>query len=223
MTDRHPGDMFQIKQRMPGYFRQELQRANRLLGDSLPNPKSTPGALPTIDGPIHPAGVRIILSLGENRLGHFRVPVVETVKISDDQRSALAYSANPRTIKAQVLQSWLAQIYPPAVMDGHGGMRSISGELTWTPAGRDQSHRFATLRGSVRFELDNRERISYQGPLDLVLSYSQDNDSLETLCGILQTRFPRNDQRGHPVERVSMTATLQSTPDSNISLAGKQP
>ncbi len=212
MTDRHPGDMYQIKKRMPGYFVQELERAARSLG-TIPARQSTRShQLPTVQGDGVPAGMRIYVTCGQNRLGHFQVPVVETAKLTQEQRAALAYTNQTRKIPAQTLRSWLAVMYPPAVMDGHGGMNQVTGELVWQAAGENDTARFATLRGTIRFELDNRSRITYQGPLELVLRYGKLGDSLEEVRGVLETKFPRMDQRGGVAEKVTMKVALESLP-----------
>ena len=207
MTDQHPAPIHEIKKRMPGYFAEELDKAAGLMGAVATAPKKSSGlVLPTVDG----FGVRIYVSLGENRLQHFRVPTVEAVSISSEERQALRYQGRSCQMDARVLQRWLAQMYPPAVMDGHGGMEKISGTLTYTPAGASKTHRFASLRGTVQFELDNRTRITYQGAFEMVLQYPSSDIEVESVAGILTSSIPRVDQRGKSVERVSMQVALET-------------
>ena len=162
--------------------------------------------LPTAKDP----AIRIYVTLGENRLYHFLVPTVEAVSINEQEKQALRYSATPQKVEAEVLKRWLAQMYPPAVMDGHGGMERVSGTLTYSTAGENKTHRFATLRGTVRFELDNQTRITYQGPFDLVLHYKKTSDELVSVVGTVTSKIPRTDMRGNAVEHVPMTVAIES-------------
>jgi len=209
MTDNHPADMFEIKKRMPGYFVQELKKAARSMNlTQAATSRSKESHLPAATDP----ALRVFVSLGENRLSHFQVPTVEALSIDESEKQALRYSATPQKLEAQTLKRWFAQMYPPAVMDGHGGMDNVSGTLSYQSAGENDTHRFATLRGTVRFELDNKTRITYQGPCDIVLRYSKTSDELESVSGLVTTRIPRVDPRGKTVETVSMAAVLESIP-----------
>lgn len=198
--------MHEIKKRMPIYFKQELNHAARLM-DFTPKPGTAPvkAYLPTATTP----GIRVYLTLGENRMQHFMVPTVEAVSIQADEQAALRYQLSSRKLDATVLKRWLATMYPPAVMDGHGGMEKVSGSLTYTLAGESASHRYATLRGTVKLELDNTSRISYQGPCNLVLRYTKESDELESVWGTFTTKIPRVDQRGNSVEHVPMTVAIE--------------
>ena len=209
MTDKHPGDMLAIKKRMPGYFVQELNKAASMmnLSKSSTSRSSTPH-LPTAALP----AIRIYLTLGENRLGHFQVPVVEAVSINDTEKQSLRYRSSTTKVEAEKLHRWFAQIYPPAVMDGHGGMDQVTGLLTYQPAGDDATHRYATLRGPVQLTLDNKTHITYQAACDLVLRYSRTSDELESVMGMVTTRIPRVNPQGKTVETVPMTVAIESIP-----------
>jgi len=209
MTDRHPGPMHELKKRMPSYFVQELNKAGKEMGIPVSTTSRTiTPSLPTAKDP----AVRIYVTLGENRMNHFMVPIVEAVSINEKEQKALRYSAQTHKIDAAVLERWLAQMYPAAVMDGHGGMNQITGTLTYTSAGENESHRYAVLRGNVRFELDNQTKITYQGPFDLVLRYSKTSDELESVWGTMTTKIPRADMKGKTVEMVSMSVAIESIP-----------
>lgn len=196
---------------MPGYFIQELNKVGKELGvaNSTVSRTITP-CLPTTKEP----GVRIYVILGENRMNHFLVPIIEAVAINEKEQQILRYTGQTHKVEAQALKRWLAQMYPTAVMDGHGGMNQITGTLTYTSAGENELHRYAVLRGNVRFELDNKTRISYQGPFDLVLRYTKTSEELESVWGTMTTKVPRADMKGKTVEMVAMTVALEPIPKS---------
>jgi hypothetical protein len=204
MTDIHPAPMHELKKRMPTYFTEELKKASKQAGASIATPRSIVH-LPTVDKP----GVRIYVTLGANRMNHFQVPVVEAVAWNDAEKEALKYRDEKQTIDAEVLRRWLAQMYPPAVMDGHGGMDKVTGTVHYTPAGESATHRYAVLKGKVTFHLDNATRISYQGPFDLVLRYSKTSVELEACWGTMTTSIPRHNPQGKVAEMVPMTVALE--------------
>lgn len=192
---------------MPSYFVQELNKASKELGiSSTVTSRTITPCLPTAKDP----GIRIYVTLGENRLNHFMVPIVEAVSLDEKEQQTLRYSDESKKVDASVLKRWLAQMYPAAVMDGHGGMNQVTGTLTYTPAGENETHRYAVLRGNVRFELENQTKITYQGPFDLVLRYGKSNDELDSVWGTMSTKIPRADMKGKTVEMVSMTVAIES-------------
>lgn len=206
MTDRHPGNIGDIKKRMPSYFLEQLADAGKQLGIPDQQRQRTATAhLPTTAEP----GIRLFVSLGENRLQHFAVPVVEAVAFQDTEKQTLRYQTGKQSIDAKVIQRWLAPMYPPAVMDGHGNLDKVAGTLEYQTAGESATHRYAILRGTVQLYLDNTTRISYQGPLDLVLRYSKTSDALEAVWGTYSTRVPRHNQQGKAVETVTMTVAIE--------------
>lgn len=206
MTDLHPAPMHDLKKRMPGYFKQELSRAAAKMNftPAIPTTKPTPH-LPTASAP----GIRVYVTMGENRMQHFMVPTVEAVSIDQEEQKQLRYPAEARKMEATVVKRWLATMYPPAVMDGHGGMDQVKGTLTFTPAGENATHRFATVRGTVKLQLDNVSKISYQGPLDLMLQYKKDSDEVVAVWGLFTSKVPRGDQRGKAVEYVNLTSAIE--------------
>lgn len=207
MTDRHPAPMGDLKKHMPSYFVQELARAARSMGFTTTSAAAKARHLPTTTEP----GLRLYLTLGENRMQHFAVPVVEAVTLGEAEKKALRYRAESFTLDATSLQRWLAPIYPPAVMDGHGGMESITGTLRVTPAGSSATHRYALVKGTIRFQLDNTSRISYSGPLELLCRYPVGSDELDAVWGTMKTSIPRHNQQGKTVETVSLTVAIEPT------------
>jgi hypothetical protein len=205
MTDRHPAPMGDLKKRMPGYFVQELERAARTMGFTKTTAAAKTRHLPTTTEP----GLRLYLTLGENRMQHFAVPVVEAVTYGDAEKGTLRYRSEAYTLEATALQRWFAPIYPPAVMDGHGGMERVSGTLSVTPAGSSTTHRYAIVKGTFRFQLDNTSRITYAGPVELLCRYPKDSVELDAVWGVLKTSIPRHNQQGRTVETVSLTVAIE--------------
>lgn len=201
-------------ERMGQFLKDQLDRATA--GMELPRavPAKKTLTLPDVTGAGKPNGVRVYLSFSANKINHFRVPVVEAVPLSAAQWQPLSYPASPGTLDAKVFHPWLEQIYPPAVMDGLGGFRSITGTLTFQPAGADKEFRYALVRGPVAFVLDNEFALRYQGQLELVLKYRQDSPDVVMLRGALTAKVPRQEFKGpRTVEYVTMTAAIESRPE----------
>lgn len=218
LTNRH-GDMGDMKRRMPNFFLRQLDLAEARLELPAKVAEKKTLTLPTVAGAGDPAGVRVYLRFGENNLGHFQVPTVEAVALGKAEREALRFSDQPRTLSAAMLKSWLCQCYPPAVMDGMGGFRQISGTLTWKPAGQDANYRYAIISGIVSFELDNQGRAKYEGPLEMALRYRGDKRELADFRGVLSTIVPKQNPQGIPVEWIDMAVTIESLSGTPV-LAG---
>lgn len=168
--------------------------------------------LPDVDGADQPAGVRIYLTFGKNRLNHYRTPTVEAVKFTDAMRVALKYPDKSRSVSADDLRPILEQFYPPAIMDGHGGCREIVARLTLSPAGADGGKRLALLKGEVDIELDNKNATRYAGPVTIALTYGEDGQ-LKSMRGVGTWEFPKHNPQGQVVETIKMTAAIESRPE----------
>ena len=209
--DNNPGSLDFDQRRMGQYLKDQIDQST--VGMKLPKVavKKTL-TLPDITGTTQPAGVRLFVSFEDNRMHHYRVPVVETVAIQEAERKALRLPTETRTIQAADLRRWLEQYYPPAVMDGMGGFEKISGTLQFEPAGADAQSRYANLRGDVQFVLDNESATGYRAKLELVLRYDKTSPELQSVRGIMEGSFPRQDRYGRTVESVRMTAAIESRP-----------
>jgi hypothetical protein len=192
------------------------RQINDLLeGLTLPANEGNPPiklALPDVAGKEPLAGVRIYLTFGANRLNHYRTPTVEAVATTNAMRKALSYPERARKLSAEDLRPWLEQIYPPAIMDGKGGFERIDGTFTLCPAGREGDSRQALLEGDVRFVLDNNSRIGYDGRLAVVLDYSDKSADAMRARGVCACVFPKHNPQGQVVERIRMTAAIESRP-----------
>lgn len=174
----------------------------------LPKIKTAPKLnLPDLRGPGQPAGVRLYLTFGSNRLNHYRTPTVEVVPMSAELRKSLTYSAKKRELKTADIQPWLEQMYPPAIMDGFGGFARITGKLLASPAGQDKSYRYLLVTSDLTFELDNRGRSGYTGKLDLVLRYPLKSNALHSIRGVMVAEVPKGP------ELIPMTVAIESRPE----------
>lgn len=194
---------------------------HRQLQDMLANltlpaaPATNPSklALPDVKGADALAGARVYLTFGANRLNHYRTPTVEAVSFTDAMRSALQYPEQPRTLPAAALRPLLEQLYPPAIMDGHGGCRRIDGTFRLSPAGDIDGKPVAMLTGTVAIELDNEMNTKYEGPLSIVVSYAKGNPAAKSMRGVGAWEFPKYNPNGEIVEKITMTAAIESRPD----------
>ncbi len=162
--------------------------------------------LPDVIGEGQPAGVRLYLTFGSNRLNHYRTPTVEVVPMTDALRKSLSYSSQEHEIKIADIQPWLEQMYPPAIMDGFGGFAKITGKLIASPAGKDDDFRYLLVKGDVTFELDNRGRSGYSGKLDIVLRYPLQSSELHSIRGVMVSEVPKGP------EMIQMTVAIESRP-----------
>lgn len=163
--------------------------------------------LPSLCTSGKPNGVRIYLTAEDNRMNHYRTPIVEAVPMTGALRIRLQYPDIERTLTAADLKPWLEQIYPAAIMDGKGGFRSIEGKLAFKPAGQDTTHRFATITGTIDFELDNTSRTAYRGDLAIVLKYALTEPAVTTVRGVMDFTVPKGP------EQIKLTAAVESLPE----------
>lgn len=162
--------------------------------------------LPDVPGKTQPSGVRIFLTFAENRLNHYRTPIVEAVALTDVLRKSLRCPTVGGTLNAAQLRPWLEQIYPAAIMDGQGGFQKIDGKLEFKAAGSDSTYHYAVAEGDVQFVLDNANGSSYHGTLSLVFKYRRSDKSLYSLRGVFEGDVPKGP------EWIHMTAAIESLP-----------
>lgn len=169
-------------------------------------------ALPDVPGDDVLAGVRIYLTFGSNKLNHYRTPTVEVVEMSKELRQSLQYPKDTVPLKTELLRPWLEQIYPPAIMDGKGGFDRIDASLTLRQVKTNGATRYAMIEGDVKFALDNKSQIRYDGKLAVVVEYAGDSPQALSIRGVCDCVFPKHNPQGQPVERIRMTAAIESRP-----------
>ncbi len=198
----------------PGYFRMNpeamgadmvRQLKDFFKGLLLPSAPKTPRepVLPDLAAP----GFRIFLTFTGNNINHYRTPTIETVPLTPDLTAALARPKTTKTLDAAVLKSLLAVLYPPAIMDGRGGFRTITGRFTLEPLPGEAA---ALLTGTPTLVLDDRNATRYTGPLELALHYPPGRPL--TARGTFTAPFPRYRPDGAIAETVALTAAFETRP-----------
>ncbi|MCH2107501.1 MAG: ABC transporter permease, partial [Planctomycetes bacterium] len=83
---------------------------------------------------------QVLVKLHDERMKNYQVPVVERVPWSRALRRALKYPKRTRRLEGQEILEWLAQIYPPGVMERTNQrtkrvntIERAAGQLTLTP------------------------------------------------------------------------------------------
>jgi hypothetical protein len=187
---------FPARSESTDYFLDQIRRS--IDGLELPRVELA-REIPDIDG------VRIFVKL-DGMMESYRTPVVEVVPKSGELWKLLARPAEPRSVEAERLSSWLGQIYPPGIMERSQVYRRFHGALKLERAGKG-----AVLRGRVGMEMDDGERV--EGTFEAALSYGSDESQPRTIRGYFNGEYPRYDPgRGRAV-RMKLTAALESRPE----------
>ena len=198
----------------PGYFRMNPEAMGtdmvRQLKDFFKG-LLLPSAPKTVREPVLPdlatPGFRVFLTFGRNNINHYRTPVIEALPLTPELAAALARPKATKTLDAAVLKSLLAVLYPPAIMDGMGGFRAITGRFTLEPLPGEAA---ALLTGTPIFVLDDRNATRYTGPLELALRYPT-GKSL-TARGTFTAPFNRYRPDGEITETITLTAAFETRP-----------
>ena len=216
-------------QTLAAYTAREIEFATGQLDLTTRRRTVRPVVLPDLAGA--PA-VRILCTLEDNRMRAYRAPTVEVVPITTDERQLLAWSDQKRTVDAAQLKNWLAQIYPPGMMERTNPetkeayrIESVTGTLTLTPAGRRGKHRLMILAGTItltdegpkNFSEDyfsedhfSDAHFSYGGQLELLLAYPEGSDSFSGLRGTFEGSYPRVDRMHNRQRNLPLRAALES-------------
>ena len=202
---------------MAHYTARELQRAVRWLRIDR-QPKQTAALqLPDLK---QSRGIRIFVTLNDDRMPAYRAPIVEAVPLQERDWIPLAYPDSPQRIAAADLKPWLSQVYPGGVMERtdprtkrHYRIKSVQGELSLAPTGADTERRFALLKGNIRLTDEGRDDFSYTGRLDVVLTYRLDSPHVKTLRGVFEGTYPRFDRMHKQVRDLALQAVFESRPE----------
>ena len=187
-----------------------------LRGSSLPR---TANVLKLPDAAPGKTGLRVFVRLDDRRMPAYRLPVVEFVNLSARDWQSLEWPATPRTVDASVLKKWLAEVYPPGVMERVDRttkrvfpITSISGSLTLTPAVPDAKARYAVASGRVRLGDSGGDGFSFEGDLDLVITYARDNPAVQTVRGVFRGSYPRRDRIRQTTRHIPLEAVFETRP-----------
>ena len=195
----------------------ELSRAAPFLGLGKAPAKERPVKLPTLGGQ---RGLRVLVSLRDDRMRAYRAPVVEVVPTTKADWKPLAWPAKERTVKASALKSWLSQIYPPGVMERTNpvtkvvyAIKAVEGKLKLSPLKSEGEDRQAILSGVVRLIDEGPGEFSYQGILEVVLTYGKGETSPQTLRGYFDGLYPRSDRMHRDIRWLPLQAAIESIPE----------
>ncbi|MFP6650054.1 MAG: hypothetical protein VB817_11360, partial [Pirellulaceae bacterium] len=180
------------------YTARELKRGLGLLDlEGIPA-RNNPLRLPDLDGK---QGVRIFVTLKDDRMRAYRAPIVEVIPLTTADWQLLTYPQQPRELQARDLHKWLSQVYPPGVMERTDPrtkkvyeISSTEGTLSLIPAAGTGTMRQAILSGQVQFRDEGNDGFSYQGDLQVVLTYPIDKQQPSSLRGVFEGVYPRRDR-----------------------------
>lgn len=166
------------------------------------------------------SGVRVFVSLKDDRMTAYQAPIVEVVPLTGEDWKSLKYPEKERSVEAAALKKWLSQIYPSGVMERTDPrtkkvyrIESTEGTLSLAPAGRDERHRYATLTGNVTLTDEGADAFSYEGQLKLVLTYGNSGKRVQSLQGVFEGIYPRTDQMHQRTRNLPLEAAIESRPD----------
>ncbi|MDA1015919.1 MAG: hypothetical protein O3A00_15865, partial [Planctomycetota bacterium] len=203
------------------YTLRELRKASIWLGMIERQSKKLPLKLPDLNPPTR--GIRVFVSLKDDRMTAYRAPVVEVVPLDDQGWKPLAYSTERRTVDAAALKPWLSQIYPPGVMERTNPetktayqIKTVEGKLSLTPIDADGRHRSAILSGNIRLTDEGRDAFSYTGQLEVVLTYDANSSTVKTLRGVFDGIYPRFDAMHDRTRQLPLQAVFESRPEFPI-------
>lgn len=165
-------------------------------------------------------GIRLFVRLMDERMTAYQAPVVELVRLGDEDWKPLAWPVRQATVDAALLSKWLVQIYPPGIMERTDPqtkeayrIKSATGNLSLTQAGSDETRRYAVLSGNVRLTDEGPDHFSYDGELKLVLGYSAGEPDVRSLRGVYEGIYPRTDRMQNRTMRIPLRAAIESRPD----------
>lgn len=183
--------------------------APRLASNLLKLPDASPGK----------AGLRVFVRLDDRRMPAYRLPVVEFVELSARDWQPLAWPEQRRTVDASRLKKWLAQVYPPGVMERVDrttkrafAITSVTGSLSLAAATPDATARYAVASGRVRLGDSGGDGFSFEGDLDLVLTYAKDSPAVQTVRGVFRGSYPRLDRLRQSTRHIPLEAVFESRP-----------
>jgi len=92
-------------------------------------------------------------------------------------------------------------------------IKSVEGTLSLAPAGADDKHRYALLSGNIRLTDEGSDEFSYDGKLEVVLTYELDDSSVKTLRGVFEGTYPRFDRMRNRTRYLPLQAAFESRPE----------
>jgi hypothetical protein len=205
------------RQSLAQYTNRELAKAaDQLNLRSQPVPRRTI-RLPDLE---QSRGVRIFVSLKDDRMRAYQAPIVEVVALNDQDWKNLEYSDQTRTVSASSLMKWMSQVYPSGVMERTDPrtkevyrIKSVTGDLTQSPAGSNDTYRYALLSGIVQLTDEGPDNFNYSGKVEIVLTYKKDPANVFALRGVFEGIYPRFDRMRRETRKIPLHAVFESRPN----------
>ncbi len=165
-------------------------------------------------------GMRVFITLKDDRMRAYQAPIVEVVELGPKDWAPLQFPTQPRVVDASLLKPWLAQVYPGGIMERTNqrtkkvyAIKSVAGELSLTSAGTDEKHRYAILRGTVRLTDEGEDNFTFEGVLEILLTYDIANPEVTTLRGVFEGSYPRYDRMHNRTRILPLEAVFESRPE----------
>ena len=207
----------QKRESLGDYTVRELQIALLGIDPAEIREKKHPLVLPGLEEP----GIRVFVQLLDDRMRAYRAPVVEAVALEKADWKALEYPRKKRNVDAGKLEKWLSQVYPPGVMERTSQrtklvyqISKVEGPLVLEPAGSSGKTRYALLRGKVKLTDEGPGDFSYEGKLELVLTYGRSQSKVLSLRGVFDGIYPRYSRVQERVREIPLRAAFESLPEA---------
>lgn len=171
-------------------------------------------SLPDLAGPVAdvPAGVRLFIRRDDaNGSPRGGLPVVEVAPMKAEQWTPLAWSAQGKTINAELLKDWLVWLYPPVIRTADESQRfqQFRGSLQLEPAGADEQVRYAILRGEIHLSKGDDTKSAFDGNLQAVLTYRRDRPEVQSIQAVVEGVYLYRQRGTNPQKLV---AAIESRP-----------
>lgn len=196
----------------PHYLAEELAKGWARLKLAPAEVKKSAGKtlkLPDVKGPEAPAGVRVF----SRSVGMGNVVTVRAVALSAEQRKALSFPAETKTVEAEMLRSWLELLQLPRVREADANVpfKRMAGSLKLQRAGADAKFRYAIMTGSIVLTKDEGQssaEVAFQG----VVMYGLDRPDVHSLRGVFEGEYQYRPGRG-TAQPIKISAALESVPE----------
>jgi hypothetical protein len=150
----------------------------------------------------------------------YRAPVIEVVPLKEQDWKLLAYPDERQSVEAATLKPWLSEVYPGGVMERTNPqtkrvykIKAVEGKLSLAPAGADDKHRYALLSGNIRLRDEGKDGFSFEGKLEVVLTYKLNDPNVRTLRGVFEGIYPRFDRMRNRTRNLPLQAAFESRPE----------
>jgi hypothetical protein len=201
--------------RNPMYMHDEVARGLSMMGLPAWEPKWAQSIeelqLPDVRGTGSPAGLRLFMRTQADGINNV---VVEPSPLGDDLKKALSYPAQPRTVEAEALRSFLVQLYPAGIRSFEQQMsfKKAIGTLTLEPAGAGAKGRYAVLSGPFQLLREESES-SVNGSIQMALTYGPNGPDVTSVRAVAEAIYNYRPHGKGPDTKVNLAAAIESRPE----------